>query len=101
MDKQYRIEYLDLLRIVSIFFVIVVHVTVDNWYVIGNNPFNWLVNNSYNSISRWAVPVFIMISGTIFLREEKEMPIVKIYTKYVFKIVVLLFVWGIIYDYTN
>lgn len=46
-------------------------------------------------MSRWTVPVFVMISGALFL--SKESNIKKLYTKNIFRIVTAFLVWAIIY----
>ena len=72
MEKKIenRIEYLDLLRIIAIFGVVVLHVAAQNWVKEFTNVFNWNVYNVYDSLVRWTVPVFVMISGTLFLSKE-------------------------------
>ncbi len=32
----------------------------------------WLTATSFNSFSRWAVPVFIMITGALMLTDNRE-----------------------------
>ena len=89
--KKERILYLDLLKIISSFCVIMIHVTAENWYQ-PNIDFYWIVNNSYNALIRWAVPVFVMVSGALIL--PKEIPFKPLYTKYILRILLLLFIWG-------
>ena len=65
MEK--RCIYFDILRIVACFAVIIIHVC--SWYLYSdiNSP-NWQVFNFYNSIVKWSVPIFVMISGALFLK---------------------------------
>lgn len=66
-----RILYVDILRILSIIAVIILHFTAE--LLTSSNDFNtssWWINNLFNSISRFAVPVFFMISGAMILRTE-------------------------------
>ena len=53
--------------------------------------------NFYDSIVRWAVPVFVMISGSLFLNPDKAIPFKKIYTKYIFRILSALIFWSLLY----
>jgi len=92
---QKRIVYLDWLRIFSIFSVIILHVAAQNWYRTDVNGFEWQTFNFYDSIVRWAVPVFVMISGCLFLNRDIE--IKEIYHKYVRRLVIAFFVWSIFY----
>ena len=60
--------------------------------------FEWQILNLYHGgLVRWAVPVFVMISGALFLNPDKNIPIKKIYTKYIFRIVTALAFWSFIY----
>lgn len=92
---QQRIGYLDWLRIFSIFSVVILHVSAQNWYTTDVNGFVWQTFNFYDSIVRWAVPVFVMISGCLFL--NRDVPIEKIYGKYISRLVVAFLVWSIFY----
>lgn len=97
MEKKIenRIEYLDLLRIIAIFGVVVLHVAAQNWVKEFTNVFNWNVYNVYDSLVRWTVPVFVMISGTLFL--SKEYSIKKIHSKKIFRIITALGFWSVVY----
>ncbi len=89
-----RIYYLDFLKVIATFFVIIIHVTAENWYTASNNLY-WIVNNSYNAVSRWSVPVFVMVSGALFL--SRDIPVKRIFTKYIPRIMMILLVWGLYY----
>ena len=49
----------------------------------------------YTALVRWPVPVFVMMSGALFL--SKDIPIKKIYSKYVFRIFTAFLFWTCIY----
>mgnify|MGYP005944273421 CR=1 FL=1 len=97
MDNR-RICYLDFLRVTAIFFVVIIHVTSVglHTYDVFSGP--WLMNSLLNSISRWAVPVFFMISGSLFLSPEKELSIKKLYKNNILHIVICIIVWGSFYS---
>ncbi|MBE5910036.1 acyltransferase [Pseudobutyrivibrio sp.] len=94
MDDR-RINHIDCLRVIATFAVIVLHVSATNWYTTEVNSFEWGVYNFYDSIVRWCVPVFVMISGAIFL--NRNISTKEIYKKYVFRIVKSFIVWSFIY----
>lgn len=77
------------------FSVIILLIASSNWSLIDVNGFDWFVFNSIDRIVRWGVPVFVMISGALFL--DMDIPIRKIYSKYVFRMIVSFIVWSIIY----
>jgi surface polysaccharide O-acyltransferase-like enzyme len=72
--QQYteRNAYIDLLRVISAFGVIVIHVAALKWYDTPVGTFNWQAINFYHTIIRWPVPVFVMISGIFALRPLNE-----------------------------
>ena len=75
-----RLWNLDILRIVAISAVVVIH-TTQNMSKLDVTGLDWAVLNVYDGLVRWAVPVFVMISGVLFLNPAKEQPLKKLYTK--------------------
>lgn len=67
-----RIYFLDRLRVLACFMVIVIHVSSYNWGLADINGTNWKAMNIYDSIARFSVPIFVMISGYIFLNRDVE-----------------------------
>ena len=51
MEKK-RVFYLDALKILACFAVIMIHVTAENWYTDDMSAY-WLVNNTYNAFAKW------------------------------------------------
>ena len=51
--------------------------------------------NFWDSIVRWTVSVFVMISGALFL--SRDIPIKKIYTKYILRIFMAFVFWSFFY----
>ena len=89
-----RIYWLDLLRIISILSMILLHVAASFWYVSPSNSYNWIIMNIYDSLVRFCVPVFLMISGALFL-SQKEINIKKLYTKNILRLLIsLIFIRG-------
>ncbi len=96
--KQERILYADALRIVATFGVIVLHVAATKWYSTPLESANWQIMNIYDSVVRWAVPLFFMLSGMFFLDPDKDISTRKIYFKYIPRILAALVFWGIAYN---
>ena len=99
IDKlsEERIVFPDLLRILAIFFVILAHVGSIGFVRFPVSTFNWHVSNFYECLTRWSVPIFVMISGMFFLNPQKEIPFAKLYRKNIFRLLVALVFWGILY----
>ena len=100
-EKNNRIIYADLLRIIAIFAVIVIHVSASKWKVIPVNTCEWMAFTLHNSITRWCVPLFIMLSGMFFLNPEKEISVHLIFHKYILRLLVALCFWGLFYQLTD
>jgi surface polysaccharide O-acyltransferase-like enzyme len=59
----------------------------------------WYVCIFYSSLARWCVPVFVMISGYLFLAENKSVSISKLYTHNILRIVIALCFWSVFYSF--
>ncbi len=96
-----RVAYADLLRILSVFAVIVIHVANGGELASDIGSLNWHICNLYNTSVRWAVPVFVMLSGMFLLNPDKDVCIRKVYGKYVLRILLAIAVWGLFYRCTD
>lgn len=90
-----RTDYFDYLRLIATFMVMFVHVTGQGWYVASVYSFEWNVINFYNSCGRWSLPIFVMISGALFL--EGNHSIEKIFKKYISRMATAYIFWSIAY----
>lgn len=64
--------YLDVLRAVAAIAVVVIHVLGPYRQLYGQIPMDqWFTATSFNAASRWAVPVFILITGGLFLSDPR------------------------------
>ena len=94
MTKKREYSF-DILRIISMFMVIVVHVS--NVYsrsfgIIGNKSF--FISLVFNTISRISVPIFLMISGALLFNRSFNK---KKYFQRIIKFILLIIVWDIFY----
>lgn len=92
-----RLWYVDLIRIVSIFLVIVVHISSSNFDWYQPDSAEWQIINAYDSVARICVPLFVMISGIFFLDPKKEIGIRKLYRKNIWRIVRVFLFWSSFY----
>ena len=90
---------LDYLRVAATLGVIVLHVSSQNFYSTDVNGSQWQVFNVFDSIVRWSVPVFVMISGSLFL--GREIPLRKLYSKYILRLTVAFITWSLLYAILN
>ena len=92
-----RVIYLDLLRVISVFAVVWLHVSVQGHWWDSHFGEEWTIRDVYNSCVRWCVPVFVMISGALFLDSKRELNIKLLYTKNVVRIILAFVLWSLIY----
>ncbi len=92
-----RIHFLDALRVIAICAIVLLHVAGSYWYGLDVDTNAWQAMNLYDCVTRWGVPVFVMISGALFLDPGRPQSIGKLWTKSIPHIVVLILFWGIVY----
>ena len=68
----------DVMRLIASFFVVMIHLSSNNG----------AVGLMFNSISRFSVPVFVMISGALFL--NRNISIKTLYKKYILRMMLKL-----------
>lgn len=91
-----RIISFDVLRILAAFAVVMLHVTSDR--LTTSFPSNeWEIRNVYDSFVRWCVPVFVMISGALFLNHGRSVNVGRLYKKNILHLVFIFFAWSFIY----
>ena len=85
---QNREIWPDMLRIIAAFFVVFLHSASAGMHGFygyhGPDSSAFQFCNFYASITRWTVPVFVMLSGMFFLDLQKEYTLKKLYSKKVF-----------------
>lgn len=87
----------DILRILSAFSVVVLHVSSMYLMEYSVSATDFKIANFINSISRFGVPIFVMISGAIFLSEEKQITMVKLWKHNILRLFILYAVWSFAY----
>ena len=92
-EREYAFDYM---RVAAAFMVMIVHVAAQSWYKTDIHSFEWIVMNFYHCfIVRVDVPLFVMISGSLFL--SKDVPLKKIFSKYILRIITAFLFWSFIY----
>lgn len=91
-----RVYYLDILRLLATFAVILLHVS---GIFMRENTISWYASHIYFYVSKWCVPVFLMISGSLFLQPTKQVSIKQLFAKYIFRLCYCLVVWQLLYSF--
>ncbi|MCY7296326.1 acyltransferase [Alteromonas sp. a30] len=89
--------WLDNARIIAIYAVLILHVAAGPLTSNDFGSFAWWVSNVMDSMVRWCVPVFVMISGALLLDPNKQESLSSFYFKRLSKILIPIVFWSILY----
>ena len=93
-----RLIWIDLIKIFSMFAVIILHAASPILYRLNHIDFtDWMSGNIYEGMVRMAVPLFFMVSGVLLLGSKKEESLTSFFKKRFSKVVIPLVVWSFIY----
>ncbi len=95
-NRQYNLDYL---RVFASVAIILLHVTAQSLPYVELAGTEWNIYNFCNAASRWGVPVFIMMSGALFL--PREIPTKTLYKKYILRMAISYIVWSVFYALVN
>jgi surface polysaccharide O-acyltransferase-like enzyme len=97
-QKKTSIFYIDFLRFIAATAVVLIHVLGPFRKLYGSIPeAEWLAAASINGATRWAVPVFMMISGALLLSTNREFNAKHYLVRRLSKVAIPLVGWTIIY----
>lgn len=95
-QKQY-IAYADGMRVIAILAVIILHASASGVIQYGQiDPEHWWASNIIDSMCRWAMPLFIMLSGCLNLSQEREESVATFLGRRFRRVGIPLVVWGVI-----
>ena len=93
-----RKVHIDLLRIVACFCVVMIHVSAMFWYRLPIESAGWQSCNAYDALASFGVPMFVMVSGMLFLGREGEIDVKRLYRGNIFRLVIIYCVWSTLYS---
>jgi surface polysaccharide O-acyltransferase-like enzyme len=94
--KSSNIQWLDILRALAMLGVIVIHISSPMVNMTWNKNINfWWLGNSVDSAVRFAVPLFLMLSGATLLGKEYKLS--EFYIRRFTRVLVPLLFWLIVY----
>ncbi|MBQ3716203.1 MAG: acyltransferase family protein [Fibrobacter sp.] len=99
--QGHREIYAEWLRIIAAFTVVFQHTVTSAWYDTPVSTPDFFVLTFLNSLTRFGVGVFIMISGAFMLSPKYEQPPRKILTQKLPRIIILIVTWGLLYGFIN
>lgn len=94
-----KIDYIEHLRVFAMLSVVLIHSCITAITDFPESSYKTLAGVGYYAVRNFchfAVPVFFMITGTLLLNPNKEIPLKKLINKYILRylIVILVFGWG-------
>lgn len=88
-----REEKYDYLRCISCIAIVLLHVSGSYWNVVPKESTEFLIMTIYNGLTRFAVPVFMMLSGGFLLDAQKKMSIKTCFKRFV-KYLLNFYIWS-------
>lgn len=89
-----RVWYLDILRIAAAFGIVVLHASPLGPQTPDVSSLEWRIVMSFSILFRWCVPVFLMISGSLFLAPQRRITTAQLYKKSVLRVAVSFLFWS-------
>lgn len=89
---------LDIVRIVAVLAVVMVHVSAYFVTRYGCGTFEFTLGNIFDAVSRLGVPLFLMVSGALFLDQNKKIATKTILYKNALGLAVITVIWAVIYS---
>lgn len=100
--KNTRHTWLDLVRILAIFLMVLLHVSagyVPLWFE--QVGLGWPISNFLGSISRVCVPLLIMVSGALILPKLEKVAVGDFYQKRLSRLIKPWLFWSVIFGLVN
>lgn len=95
---QKRNVSLDIARIVAILAVVMVHTSAYFVTRFQSPSVEFAVGNLFDAVSRLGVPLFLMISGALFLDENRKITLKGILFKNALSLGIITVIWAVIYS---
>lgn len=95
--RENRKMHYDLLRILAAFSVVMLHSAAQFWYTLDIYSTEWLIANSYDAVFRFGVPIFVMISGALFLGKDYRLDIPRLYRHNILRLLIMYMIWSCLY----
>ncbi|WP_010250818.1 acyltransferase [Acetivibrio cellulolyticus] len=102
--KSSRILYIDVLRVLSIFAVIIGHASSSIVANISSGKLEsnqWWIANIFDSCIRWCIPVFFMISGVLLLNPARDESYGVFIKKRFVRLGIPFVIWSIFYSFAK
>ena len=95
--RSYHVDAFDWLRAIAIIAVVVLHCAAATWYATPPESWDWQQLNAIDSLVRFSVPIFFMVSGALFLDPARIVTVRSILTKSLPRILIPFAAWSALY----
>jgi surface polysaccharide O-acyltransferase-like enzyme len=95
MNPKTNLSWVNNLRLISMFAVVVLHTASALIFNTKAPAQDWLVGDFYNALVRFAVPVFVMITGALLLHRDYELG--DFLKKRIGRLIAPFFFWSLVY----
>lgn len=95
MEPKKQIAYFEWLRILAAGAVVLMHTAAQGFNTAPVDAGAWLWQTAWDSLVRWPVPIFMMITGALFLPRKTPLPAVL--RRYVPRMALCWLLWSAVY----
>ena len=92
MNSKKTIPYFEWLRLFAAAAVVLMHTAAKQWLAVGPTGRDWAVLTVWDSLVRWPVPIFVMITGALFLPRKTDLR--QILRRYIPRTVAAFALWS-------
>ena len=97
--KTNHIPYADIARILGAFSVVLLHTAGARLISVPIESSEFLWAAFFDCVTRWSVPLFIMLSGMLFLNKHKKLNVKTLYTKNILHMVTAFIFWSYVFNF--
>ena len=95
--KASSIQYINKLRILAIYMVVMAHVAMWQTMATESFTFNWWLGCWLFYLAHFSIPVFVMISGALLLDDSRRESAAQFYRRRLIRVGIPLVVWTCVY----
>lgn len=89
---------IDLTKCMATCAVLMIHCSANRYQLFTVGSHDWLTVLFWNGACKWAVPVFLMCSGALMNDPQRELPLNRLFSRYLLRLVASLSVWAALYE---
>ncbi len=91
-----RKDYIDTLRMIALISVVIIHVT-EEWWSCDIATSQWGVLTVFQGLTKVCVPLFMMVSGALFLQKDRQISLKKLYLHNIMRLIIFFLFWAMVY----